>query len=111
MYFPECVAPAGDSRCSVKNVGVETNLVRYYYFYHSNQTENKKRMEIKWRNSFVVNLCPMLMYWKQVIVTVLKKKKDWIEQPIVLPPTKLNPGAPSCWDHFRGEAYYMPWVK
>ena len=44
-------------------------------------------------------------------VTDLKKKKDWIEQLIVLAPTKLKPAAPSCWDHFRGKAYHMPWVK
>ena len=46
-----------------------------------------------------------------VEVTDLKKKKDWIEQPIVFAPTKLKPAAPSCWDHFRGKAYSMPWVK
>ena len=39
------------------------------------------------------------------------KKEDWIEQPIVLAPTKLKPAAPSCWDHFLGKAYCMPWVK
>jgi len=38
------------------------------------------------------------------------KKKDWIEQTIVLAPTKLQAGS-SCWDHFRGKAYCMPWVK
>jgi len=69
-------------------------------------------MEIKWRKNFVANLRSMLMYWKQVMVTVLqKKKKNSIEQPIVLSSTKLNPGAPSCWEHSRGQAYYMPWVK
>ena len=36
-----------------------------------------------------------------------RKKKDWIEQPIVLAPTQLKPAAPSCWDHFRGKAYCM----
>ena len=41
----------------------------------------------------------------------LISKKDWIEQPIVLAPTKLKPAAPSCWYHFRGKAYCMPWVK
>lgn len=77
MWFPlhvcpECIAPAGDSRCYKT---AETNLARYYYFYHSNQTEKKKkRMEIKWRKNFVANLRSMLMYWKQVIVTVLQKK-------------------------------------
>lgn len=79
MYFPlhvcpECVAPAGDSRCYKTE---ETNLVRYYYFYHSNQTENKKK---EWKLSggriFFANLRSMLMYWKQVIVTVLQKKKQ-----------------------------------
>ena len=40
-----------------------------------------------------------------------KKKKDWIEQPIVLAPAKLEPAVPCCWDHFRGKAYYMLWVK
>ena len=32
------------------------------------------------------------------------KKKDWIEQPLVLAPTKLKPAAPYCWDHFGGKA-------
>ena len=40
-----------------------------------------------------------------------QKKKDWIEQPIVLAPTKLKPAAPSRWDHFRGKAYCMSWKK
>ena len=31
------------------------------------------------------------------------RKKDWIEQPIVLAPTKLKSAAPSCWDHFSGK--------
>ena len=44
-------------------------------------------------------LCPLIL------------KKDWIEQPIVLASTKLKTAAPSCCDHFRGEAYYVPWVK
>ena len=39
------------------------------------------------------------------------KKKGCVEQPTVLAPTKLKPGAPSCWNHFRGRAYYLPWVK
>ena len=30
---------------------------------------------------------------------------------IVLAPTKLKSSVPSCWDHFRGKAYSMPWVK
>ena len=45
----------------------------------------------------------LLSHWSQ--------KKDWIEQPIVLAPTKLKPAAQSCWDHFRAKAYFMPWVK
>ena len=39
------------------------------------------------------------------------KKKDWIEQPIVLAYTKLKPATPSFWGHFRSEAYYMPKAK
>ena len=44
------------------------------------------------------------------IITDLKKK-DWMEQPIILAPTKLKPAAPPCWDHFRSKAYCMLWVK
>ena len=42
---------------------------------------------------------------------LVQKKKGCVEQPTVFAPTKLKPGAPSCWNHFRGRAYYLPWVK
>ena len=58
----------------------------------------------EWQNHFHL--------WKWTIVTDLekKKKKDWIELPIFLAPTKLKPAAPPSY-HFRGKAYYMRWVK
>ena len=40
-----------------------------------------------------------------------KKKRELIEQPIVLAPTKWKAAAQSCWDHFHVKAYYMPWVQ
>jgi len=46
--------------------------------------------------------------WRYTHTNVKKltsKKKVWIEESIVLAPTKLRP-APSCWDYFRGKAYY-----
>ena len=48
---------------------------------------------------------------KKLLVQLHSFKKDWIEQPIVLAPTKLEPVAPSYKDHFISKAYYMPWVK
>ena len=33
-----------------------------------------------------------------------QRKKGWIEQTIVLAPTKLKPAVQSCWAHFRGKA-------
>ena len=50
-------------------------------------------------------------YTDVVQPTDLKRIEDWIEQPIVLARTKLKTAAASCWDHFRGKAYCMPWVK
>jgi len=52
-----------------------------------------------------------VLYRSESVSLISKKKKDWIEQPIVLAPTKLKPAAPSCWDGFCSKAYYMPLVK
>ena len=65
--------------------------------------------EIEWLQGHLKKVISFSRYALSVSLTDLKK--DWIEQPIVLAPTKLKPAAPSCWDHFRGKGYYVPWVK
>ena len=85
-----------------------TNGIKYEYGSKSLITKEIGN-EIEWLQGHLKKVISFSRYALSVSLTDLKK--DWIEQPIVLAPTKLKPAAPSCWDHFRGKAYYVPWVK